>query len=219
MDTIQPLGTNRWLVARARARNPLELNAHVFTTDGQRNGSFPVGDAIEDVQTTEDGRIWASYFDEGVFGDGELARSGLVCFDGQGRPILRHAELAERHGLAPIHDCYAVNVATARDTWLYYYTDFPLVRLRDLRSDRVWRDPPVQGARAFGVFGDLVLFAGGFDARNGLTLTSIGQKDAERIQAVDQEGKPIDGRDAFSRGSVLFLRTARVLYTLDLAAL
>lgn len=38
------------------------------------------GDASGDLQTTQDGLIWVSYFDEGVFGGG-IGRQGLVCYD------------------------------------------------------------------------------------------------------------------------------------------
>jgi hypothetical protein len=96
-----------------------------------------LGDAIEDLQTTSDGRIWASYFDEGVFGRG-VGTNGLVCFDASGDVKFEFAKLAETTGLAQIDDCYALNVCDDH-VWLSYYSDFPLVRLKNFQLDKTWK--------------------------------------------------------------------------------
>lgn len=123
-----------WLLGERRGGNTMLYDAH-----GVVRRTFDLGDASEDLQTTADGRIWVSYFDEGVFGGG-IGRQGLVCFDSDGAPIFRYADYAEQHDLPMIADCYAMNVDEAGAVWLNYYTDFPLVQLRNFKAERVWKE-------------------------------------------------------------------------------
>jgi len=65
-----------WLLAYGRggaAEIYDKSGSHVLRT-------LDLGDASEEIQTTPDGRIWVSYFDEGVYGNG-IGSEGLVCFD------------------------------------------------------------------------------------------------------------------------------------------
>src|SRR5262249_48614233 len=78
---VQPLPQGRWLLVRGRAAGKRDDNAHVHAPDGTWLRSFHAGDGIADVQATERGSVWVSYFDEGVFGDTALGQSGLACFD------------------------------------------------------------------------------------------------------------------------------------------
>jgi len=55
---------------------------------------FHAGDGVEDIQTTEDGRTWVSYFDEGVFGDTTPGQAGLVCLDSSGEGHVGSNDLA-----------------------------------------------------------------------------------------------------------------------------
>jgi hypothetical protein len=71
---VQPFGEG-WLLCEARGGR-----ADVYDGAGQPRRTFDLGDASNDVQTTPDGHIWVSYFDEGVFGHG-LGSHGVVCFD------------------------------------------------------------------------------------------------------------------------------------------
>lgn len=68
--------------------------------DAQGNTRFELnlGDASEDLQTTPQGLIWVSYFDEGVYG-GSIGRQGLVCFDNAGTPLFKYADFAEQNEL------------------------------------------------------------------------------------------------------------------------
>ena len=124
---------DNWLLVESRGGN-----AHLYSGSGIHLKSFDLGDAINDVQTTADGKIWVSYFDEGVFGSG-IGANGLVCFDSEGRDIFRFAEFAEKQNLPHIDDCYALNVAS-EDVWISYYSDFPLVQLKDFRLTGLWNE-------------------------------------------------------------------------------
>lgn len=213
-DLVQPVGPDRLLLVRGTARSASDENAHIYDTDGRLVAAFHAGDGIEDVQTTEDGRIWVSYFDEGIFGTLELAQNGVVCFDQSGRPVLRYNRIPGPE--SPISDCYAMNVASDREVWLYYYTEFPLVRLLDRRFDREWRGVPVQGARGFAVDGERAVFAGSYDGDDRLFLVSLASMHVEELRPVDAGGEALRFRRAFGRGPRLFLATERALYTLNL---
>ncbi len=211
----QPLGPNRLLLVRSRAESESDPNAHVYNLDGEIVASFHAGDGIEDVQTTQDGRIWVSYFDEGVYGSLELGQNGAVCFERSGVPLLKYQQL-----LGPssnIHECYAMNVASDKDVWLYYYTDFPLVRLRDGRFDREWKGIPVQGSRAFAVDGERALFAGSYDHPDKLFLVSLDTMRVEELEPVHRDGERVEFVRAFGRGSRLYLASEQALVTVELA--
>jgi hypothetical protein len=214
-DLIQPLGPDRVLLVRRRIkRNSSDENAHIYDTDGRLVAAFHAGNAIEDVQTTEDGQIWVSYFDEGIFGTLELAQNGVVCFDRSGRPILRYNKIPGPG--SPISDCYAMNVASDREVWLYYYTEFPLVRLLDRRFDREWKGVPVQGAHGFAVDGERAVFAGSYDSDDRLFLLSLASMHIEELQPVDGDGEVLTFQRAFGRGPRLFLATEQALFMLNL---
>ena len=211
----QPLGRHELLLVRARAESDSDPNAHVYGRDGELRESFHAGDGIEDVQTTRDGRIWISYFDEGVYGSFELGQHGMVCFDRSGIPLLKYDQIPGPSG--DISDCYAMNVASDREVWLYYYTDFPLVRLLDGRFDREWKGLPVQGSQAFAVDGERALFAGSYEHRDRLFLVSLDAMRVEELEPVDGEGERVVFVRAFGRGLHLYLATEQALFAVELS--
>lgn len=128
---IQPF-MNGWIVGWNR-----DGRINCYDSTGVLRESLDLGNGIEDLQTEPNGRIWVSYFDEGVYGSG-ISTEGLVCFDGEGTPVFRFLEFARRHQLPHIDDCYALNVAANGDVWVNYYSDFPLICLHDMHLDRHW---------------------------------------------------------------------------------
>jgi len=212
----QPLGRDEWLLVRARAEGDADRNAHVYGPDGAWRRSFPGGDGIEDVQVTPEGRIWVSYFDEGVFGKTALAQSGLVCLDGHGTPLLRYNQLLVG-AAARIDDCYALNVCSDRETWLCYYHDFPLVRLANGEPAGLWTDIPVKGAVAFAVWRGRVLFTGDYERNCRLVLVDLETRRATEFLPVDEQGELIARFAAIGRGSRLWLWADETLHVIDLA--
>ena len=206
---IQPLGRDHWLLVRGRADGETDQNATVFDMEGRPQSSFHAGDGIEDVQTSDKDDIWISYFDEGVFGDLSLGKAGLVCLD-------RHGNILFQYNDPSMADCYALNVCSAKETWLYYYTDFPLVRLVDHQPAGIWRNLPVHGSHSFAVGHDRVLFCGSYDKRDHLFLLSLGAMSVVEIEVLDRLGEPLKGFRGIGRRSVLHLGTAEELYRLDL---
>jgi hypothetical protein len=165
---VQPLPGNRLILVGGRCRRgsaaDIDRNARIFDYNGCFTGvEFTLGDGIEDVQTTEDGHLWVSYFDEGVLGGRGWGRrpvgeSGLNRFTSAGE---RDYQYTPPPGLGGIVDCYALNIARNR-TWFYYYPEFRLVRLNRTQAASWWHCP-THGGGAFAVEGDLVLMRGGYD--------------------------------------------------------
>jgi hypothetical protein len=211
---VQPLPESNWLLVRGRAENDQDANAHVFDDVGRLLRSFPAGDGIQDVQTDESGQIWISYFDEGVFGDTSLGRNGLVCLDDSGK-LLFDFQRIPHECVRSMADCYALNVCSAHEAWLCYYTDFPLVKLADFGLANVWLRQPISGSPAFAVLDDSVLFAGGYRKRDSLFLVNLGSLRSKEMLPVDPAGTRIRKFSAFARRSVMFLATNEALFRID----
>ncbi|MES2462204.1 MAG: hypothetical protein V4671_16585, partial [Armatimonadota bacterium] len=220
---VETLGEDRWLLVCARAADDRENNAFIYDSSGNRVHSFAVGDGVEDVQAAQDEySIWVSYFDEGVYSGGILGAEGVVCFTADGVPAFRYrSEVVERapHFAPSIDDCYAMNVGEDGDVWLYYYTDFPLVRLHQKQIKAVWANTFVSGSHAFAVSDDRVLFSGSYHEKDQLHLLHLysGTTESETIVPVDEDGNPIVSADRiFARGSRLYLLRQNDLFVLDL---
>jgi hypothetical protein len=210
---VQPLGPNHWLLVRSRADVKADQNATVFDMQGRPQWSFNAGDGIQDAQATENNDIWISYFDEGVFGNMGKGEAGLVCMDSRGQPFLKYNDSA---GESQISDCYALNVCSRKETWLYYYVDFPLVQLVDGKPMRTWLDVPVRGSHAFAVGHDRVLFCGSYEMPDRLFLVGLESMSVEELQVLDEHGQLLASFHPIGRRSSLHLSTADTLYRLDI---
>ncbi len=214
---VQPLPDGQWLLVRGRAADEHDANAHVHSAEGRLLRSFHAGDAIEDVQTTERGQVWVSYFDEGVFGHTPLGTSGLACLDRRGKPLFRFTDLGPDPLVQKMADCYALNVCSDDETWLYYYTDFPLVRLVNRRIAGSWR-MPIAGSRGFAVDGKRVLLGGSYKDAS-LFLGDLGSRRFAALTPVREDGKVLKSFRPFGRRHHLYLATADSLHVVDLRGL
>jgi hypothetical protein len=212
---VQPL-PDGLLLAHGRQSSPAQ-NARVYDFTGGLLREFTLGDGIEDLQTTTSGDIWASYFDEGVFGD-TIGSAGLVRFDAQGTPSY---EFQPSAGLDRISDCYALNVESSQAVWFYYYTPFLLVRLRNDAIDNFWRTD-LAGARAFAVSGDRVVMHAGYQHNDwrllqlheDTTVSNLGQ-----VEFVDKDGDPLLTRCAKARGRLIWFVQNSIIYRADISKL
>ena len=181
-DEIRPFHIQRliegWLLAEIR-----DGRGAIYDQCGHFIRSIDLGDGIQDIQTSPDGQIWVSYFDEGVYGDG-IGKYGAVCFDSHGNPQFKYGEFAEQRGLPFISDCYAMNVSGTGDVWLNYYTDFPLVHLRDFALEKVWDEFGAMG-KGFAVRDEDVVYL-----REGrlCSISLQSGKDAEIYRVEDESG-------------------------------
>jgi hypothetical protein len=221
---VQPLPGGRWLLVGSRAAAG-DLNADIFNGSGTIVSSFHAGDGIEHVQATASGEIWIGYFDEGVFGSGELGQSGLVCLNDQGEALLRYRRgIAEPNELPSIDDCYALNVSDDDLVWTSYYSDFPLIKLRNKLLDKVWRDFPAKAVRSFAVNDDQLLMVAAYRKEALLYSVDLARKTLEELRLLDSTGNPLSFECSFGRGSILFFASLkdggnRALYSFDLRSL
>jgi hypothetical protein len=218
---VQPLGDELLLVcARSYYRGPADFdkNGRVYTREGKFAREMLLGDGINSVQTTRDGVIWTSYFDEGVFGNygwrNPVGAAGLVAWDSGGNKLYEF----QPGGLDMICDCYALNVESEADVWLYYYTEFPLVRLhrREIRS--VW-PMPIRGSHAFAVYHRHALFGGGYEDRDTYRLFSLdpgGKPELiAELELCDGGGELLRPSRVVGRGDSIYLLSDGAVYRAD----
>jgi hypothetical protein len=188
---VQPLPGERVLLVGARCqwrRKGPERNAVIVDREGRVAGSLTVGDGVEDVRVAPDGRIWVSYFDEGIFGNygwsnpgpTPIGDPGLVAFGEDGEILFAYD--AGAAGSDTMCDAYALNVTAEGAAWVYFYTQFPIVRIQDGRY-RVW-PTDVRGAHALAVRGDRALLVGDYDDRSIARVVSLGAKGATVVEKV-----------------------------------
>ena len=216
----QPLSGGNWLLVRARSADNSDGNGHIYSAEGNLLTTMPLGDGVQDVQTTPSGQTWVSYFDEGIFGGTRFGNAGLANFDAQGvqQFDFNAANAADEVLIA---DCYALNVVSDEEVWLCPYTDFPLVRLKNRQISPRWDNNPIHGAQAFAVWKSRALFTGGYGERDKLFVVHLDQSEGKQLakeehQAVSDDGENIKFTHAFGRGSCLYLVTTDSLYCVDL---
>lgn len=224
---VQPLPTSEILMvctrSRYHGRDVADLNGRVFGEDGSFRREFLLGDGIQSVQTTTDGMIWTSYFDEGVFGNygwrHPIGESGLIKWNGQGHQVY---SFSPPSGVGGIIDCYAFNAVSKNEAWCYYYTEFPLVQIRDDRALEYW-NCPIRGSDGFIIFGKLCLFRGGYDNRNEYHLMELANNhsmnEINHYVFTDETGQIIQTRRLSARGSMMVLAKGTICYRIYISEL
>jgi len=216
----EKLPDNRWLLIAGRTDRQIP-NGDIFDKNGNLTASLNLGDCAQHVQATPSGDIWIGYGDEGIFGGDDVEREGLVCFGPEGTPKLRFfREIAEANSLPSIDDCYALNVCRNGDTWVCYYRDFPIVRLKDCRFDASWVEFPARPVRALAVNGEKLLMVPAYRQLGPLYFCDLQSRILERVQFVNNPSQSIDfdtaiGRDATLGFISLKDRARPILYQLD----
>lgn len=225
---IQPLPNDDLLLASSSTRfinkDDYDCNAIVTGPNFDKRREFLLGDGIQDVQVTSDGKVWTCYYDQGVFSDLSFAfdwygARGIVCTDTEGKRLYGHTRMA---GTDFIVDVYAMNVASKDETWFYYYRDFFLVRIHKFRPVSFWRCP-IAGANAFAVLDNRVLFTCGYEGRNIVHLLRL--EENEQMKLLDSfmvqspsDRSPIDvKRGAYARGRYMYFVDGCAVYRLDVA--
>lgn len=243
IHSLQPLPNKELLLvcsrSQYRGKDDFDKNALVYSHDGEFLRNFLLGDGIGRVQTTQRGIIWTGYFDEGVFGnygwDGgtfnvdtgkycagpkPVGRDGLLAWNAHGKTLYRFRPTEAMTALEiwDISDCYALNVASSQDTWLYYYHSFPLVHIHKRKIVNFWQIP-VAGSGMFAIADDHALFSGGYKHRNVYYLLALGEtgskaKIKSKFRLLDEKGEPLLPEQMVSKGDTLYLLRNKQLYLL-----
>lgn len=220
---VQPLGNN-WILVNARVKNDEAHNAFVYDENQNMLSSFHMGDGIEDVQTTKNGDIWVSYFDEGVFGD-SIGESGLLCFDKNGAVIFdfrNFVQTPSNNEIPFIDDCYALNVFSNETVYLYYYSEFPLLTLHnktdyELLNNDLFKKSPLRGSKAFSIWKDYILFGDGYNKnKEQIHLYSMQNKTIQSYIPVNEENDIINYDYAVGRKNRLLLICENSVYYLNI---
>jgi hypothetical protein len=201
-----------------------DKNAVAVDWSGRELARFTLGDGIADLRVTRDGTIWASYFDEGIFGNygwshpgpPAIGMPGLVAFSRTGEVCFSYDPRAAHTD--SVCDAYAMNVAGESDVWLYFYTEFPIVRICN-GAYQVWK-LGVAGAKALAVRENRVLLFGDYKRRSLGRLVELGNNGTAKVIGefllVDEHGAPLDDAVAWGVGGDLFFsRDRRVLVAED----
>lgn len=213
IHAVQPLPNDELLLVCCRSQyrgpNDIDQNGRVYSANGEFLRDMVLGDGIQDVQATSTGEIWTSFFDEGVLGNygwrEPLGASGLVGRDSNGTKFYEYQPI---DGLDTMCDCYALNVESESSVWLYYYTEFPLVHLRDRKVAAHWA-VPVKGSHAFAIGRGFALFSGGYDDRDDFHLFQLNPngkaREVVRFRLANERGKRIQATGILARGEALYV--------------
>lgn len=216
-NLIQPM-PGGFLLAGSRcefAGDATVPNGYFFGQGGELVRTVLLGDGIQKIHSTATGDTWVSYFDEGIFGhlgwSRPIGSHGLLRFDSKGS---RAYGFEPTSGLDAIVDCYAMNVATSRDVWCYYYTQFSIVQIQDDRVVHHWTCP-VSGASELTVWRDQVAIPSGYAASSWTVLRLMPNGRAEPIEELeflDELGAALAPSAATCRGDAIWFVCNRKVY-------
>ena len=207
----QPIGDGDFLLVAPWPSKGVEKNGHIWRSDGTLVRQIALGEGINQVQTSSRSEVWVGYNDEGVYRAGE---PGLRCFDPDGKRTFSFADSVANDDVVPIiDDCYALNVSSDNEIWVYYYSAFPLVRLVDKRLAGIWTRVPGLGAHAFAVGEKSVLFAGDYGDRSSITRYFPESGRIEMGHAIG-DGQQLEFTRAIGRADRLHLIASSAMWLL-----
>lgn len=222
---VQPLKDHLLLVGARCAyygNDQYDLNAKVCDVDGNTIREFLLGDGIQSVQVTENGTIWTSYFDEGVFGNygwnNPMGSQGLVAWDEHGN------KLYEDHA-ADIADCYALNVVNEQQVWFYYYTDFMLgsVSGGTQQPKVTFVNPDLSGSSGFCTDGYHFLFDAGYGKHGSFVFKKMEKlrslTKGQKVELVNEQNNPFKQARQDFRQNRLLLSEGNLLYQVTIEEL
>lgn len=204
----------RVLVAASRSqwrgRDDYDKNGVVVDPSTGKQSHILLGDGIESLSIDTLGRIWVSYFDEGIFGNfgwgyidpspAPVGASGLNCFSAGGDILWNFPSDDECGGIS---DCDAMNVH-GQTAWVHFYPEFPLCRVSSDFQRRYWKTG-LSGCGHFAVNDPSVLFSGQYEDAPAIGhLAILGDGKLEGYQEVEfglPDGSPISSGQLLGRGA------------------
>lgn len=212
----QPLANETLLLVYPRTRGPLEPNAILVDSSGREGERWYLGDGIEHCQSDAAGNIWVGYFDEGVYGHQALGQQGLVKFDQGGQPQFQFQR--DAGGFPAISDCYALNVTGQEEAWTCYYTDFPLVRIRNNKAELILDQAPAEGSGAMTLdrIGRNCALWSDYEKSSLAHIVDLETRAYRKVPLTTADGQTFPAWACAARGSRLVLALNSALYEFDL---
>lgn len=217
---IQFLTNNKILLVCCRSyyygKDKYDFNGRIYSVSGEHQKSILLGDGISSVQITKKGTIWTSYSDEGVFGNygcgsNPIGANGLVAWNAEGKKVYQYYWSKD---VGKICDCYALNVETENITWCYYYTKFPLVKIKKGSIVDYWHIP-IYGSDCFAIFRNFALFRGGYGDRDYFYLVKLGKNHQTTIEKKIQPVNIKNIERICSRGDTIFCLFDKKIYSIS----
>lgn len=215
---VQPLPGERVLLVAARAGRFGEVNAEVWTSSGELAHSGHLGDAIEELLTTPEGKVWVGYFDEAMGGSGPEGH-GLARFRGD---LTAEWLYPLDAGLPYISDCYSLNVE-GETAYFCPYTEFHVLSATGSQVTD-WGPSPCESAHHLLRRGpDLALLRGTGPEYDVATLLRISRdgvhQEGGRCRVVLPDGMEARRLRYTGRGDVLHAFLRSTWYSIDLDGL
>ncbi len=179
---------------RYKNENEIDKNARIYSLNGDLLRDFVAGDGIQDVKIDNAGNIWTSYSDEGIFGNYgwiiPIGVSGLICWNPNGQKIW---EFEPTGGLYSMAACYALNIDADNNTWFYYFSEFPLVKLDNSKQIKFW-NTGIEGSDALNISDNKVLMADGYCENNFILFELKGDKlkKTKKIEFKNEENQELN---------------------------
>ncbi|WP_142346585.1 hypothetical protein [Bacillus cereus] len=191
-------------------------NAVIYNADGSEYVKFYIGEGVQDCQVDVNEDIWVSYCDEGIFGESPIGANGIVAFDSTGQLIFdSYDQYVEQYNIPYIDDCYAMNVIDG-DVWLYYYSEFPLVQMKDKKIHMSWNEIHVTRkiwSKSFAVAQGKVVF---ITQDKKLVVYDLNNNQVYDSNLCNELGEQVQFVNYYSRGSVMYFQTDDRLYYVNL---
>lgn len=211
---LQLLPNRNWLVLEQSTDTEPKNSLMLIDSASNICSRIGVGKGAESVQADSKGEIWVSFSDEGVFSADTDSRSGLVAFTEDGTITFKFTDILIEHSLSPIEDCYALNVVSESEVWLYYFSAYHLVKMENHKPTRGYLTLPHFSSHTIAISDEALLFDDDF-ARD-LQFNHIDRNTgrATTYKPISTDGKTFRHGRTFARKNIMYFESQNKLYRL-----
>lgn len=207
-----------------RSRGDFDLNGLIYNPKTKERSYFLAGDGVANIGIDDSGKIWISYFDEGVFGNlgwdhpvsPPIGKNGLNLFNARGEIIWKYES---PEGGPYIDDCYAMNISPIGN-YIYFYSDFPLCSIGTNFELEFWKTD-LNGCGSFAIDYRSVLFSNQYGEKlsqfHHLSFTENKLSKYQDIEVVLPDGELINGGQVISRGAFVHFIDGKNWYCGDIS--
>jgi hypothetical protein len=196
---VRVIDEDRFLIAASRNKRQSK-DTYIFDKAGQILSNFASGDAVEDILVTAN-KIVFTYFDEGIFGGGDIAPEGLAVFDLNGAYQVGYRSLfgSEAEDIA---DCYCACWYKGNVLYFCAYTEFRIVKwdLDRLQQDITPIPTSLYGIHGLTTDGTTFYLHSPYDSRGSLYAWRPEFPSPEQISSIDSRLRGLSNARFLSKG-------------------